>query len=538
MSYESRTIAEADTSGYERAAAALVGLGILSMVIGWTTLLQWTGTDGTILGVSLFDLFGGTFALSGLGVLALGLASRFGTLDTTPDDSAGVVTGGFFGVVGAVAGGTFAAQTLGFGVVGWLPVALAAGFATAAMTVVPREDVGSTLPAGGLALLVGLLVLGGVLTPEWEWAPDGFSAELAGTVAVPLLAIFVGLIVAWAAAKAHEGFGTRGRQTGAHMLIGMNAFGMLAILLLVIMFVVVRGAGKMTQGIQVGLFTGPVFWFRMPGLGEYVILEAPGLWFHWPFAMNGFTLSNQMNGVFPSIVGTFWVVLGAVLFAVPLGVGAAVFLTEYAEQGGFTSAVEVATNGLWSTPSIVYGLFGYAFLVPRLGNNTSLLAGQLVLGFMLLPLVLITSREAIKTVPDEYRDASAALGVTRWETIKSVVLPAAMPGVITGVILGVGRIAGETAPLILVMAGGLRAPAPNVLGAFRFTASPPFVENPALLQSASALPYKLYASITSGVVGNDPGFGWATALILLLLVLSFYAVGIVSRIYFRRKLEQ
>ncbi|MDY6780262.1 MAG: ABC transporter permease subunit, partial [Halobacteria archaeon] len=158
------------------------------------------------------------------------------------------------------------------------------------------------------------------------------------------------------------------------------------------------------------------------------------------------------------------------------------------------------------------------------------------LGFMLLPLVLITSREAIKSVPDSYRDASAALGVSKWETVRSVVIPAAMPGVVTGVILGVGRIAGETAPLILVMAGGLRAPAPNVLGGFRFISSPPFVVNDNLLQPAQALPYKLYAIITAGVSAPE-WFGWATAFVLLLVVLSFYAVGIFSRRYFRRKLH-
>jgi phosphate transport system permease protein len=222
---------------------------------------------------------------------------------------------------------------------------------------------------------------------------------------------------------------------------------------------------------------------------------------------------------------------------VPLGVGAAVFLTEYAEQGRFTSIVEIATNALWSTPSIVFGLFGAAFLIPRLGGDESLMSGMLVLGFMLLPLVLITSREAIKSVPDEYRDASAALGVSQWETIKSVVVPAAMPGVITGVILGVGRIAGETAPLILVLGSTLNSTeAIDVLGGFQFTGQPPFVYNPTLLEAAAALPTQVWAVIAAGVSGS-PSMGWASALVLLMVVLSFYAVGIVARTYFRRKLD-
>jgi len=222
---------------------------------------------------------------------------------------------------------------------------------------------------------------------------------------------------------------------------------------------------------------------------------------------------------------------------VPLGVGAAVFLTEYAEQGRLTAVVEVATNALWSTPSIVFGLFGAAFLIPRLGGDESLLAGMLVLGFMLLPLVLITSREAVKAVPDEYRDASAALGVSRWETIKSVVLPASMPGVITGTILGVGRIAGETAPLILVLGSTLNATsAVKVLQGFRFTAGPPFVVNDQLLTASASLPTQVWAVIAAGVSGS-PQMGWASAFVLLLVVLSFYTVGIVARTYFRRKLN-
>jgi phosphate transport system permease protein len=248
-------------------------------------------------------------------------------------------------------------------------------------------------------------------------------------------------------------------------------------------------------------------------------------------------LGAEPGGIFPAVVGTIWLVVGATTFTVPLGVGAAVFLTEYAEQGRFTNLVEVATNALWSTPSIVFGLFGAAFLIPRLGGDESLLAGMLVLGFMLLPLVLITSREAIKSVPEEYRDASAALGVDRWTTIRSVVIPAAMPGIITGVILGVGRIAGETAPLILVLGSTLNSTeSVDVIGGFRFVAEPPFVVNDALTAASASLPTQVWAVIAAGVSGS-PSMGWASAFVLLMVVLSFYAVGIVARTFFRRKLN-
>nr|WP_233739978.1 phosphate ABC transporter permease PstA [Halovenus carboxidivorans] len=262
----------------------------------------------------------------------------------------------------------------------------------------------------------------------------------------------------------------------------------------------------------------------------------------WPFITNPSQGLGIQPGVMPAMFGTIWIVIGAVTFAVPLAVGSAVFLTEYAEDSIFTRAVDIATNGLWSTPSIVFGLFGLAFIVPRFGNTPSILAAQLVLGFMLLPLVLITSREAMKSVPDEYRDASAALGVSKWQTIRSVVVPASMPGVITGVILGVGRIAGETAPLLLVLNGpAFPNSGPKVLSSFlvRIGADPPFihVSNPALMERASALPYQLYAVITAGV-GAEQSFGWGTALVLLGVVLGFFLLSIATRRYFRRKLHQ
>jgi phosphate transport system permease protein len=259
---------------------------------------------------------------------------------------------------------------------------------------------------------------------------------------------------------------------------------------------------------------------------------------YWPFIqVPQIPLGPDPGGILPAVVGTVWLVVGAGTFAVPLGIGAAIFLTEYAEQGKFTALVEIATNALWSTPSIVFGLFGAAFLIPRIGGDRSLLSGMLVLGFMLLPLVLITSREAIKSVPDEYRDASAALGVSQWKTIRSVVLPAAMPGVITGVILGIGRIAGETAPLILVLGSTINSTkAIDVLGGFRFVDHAPFIINDALATDASALPTQIWGIIAAGV-GGPVEEGWGTAFILLLVVLSFYAIGIFSRTYFRRKLK-
>ncbi|TQR22560.1 hypothetical protein C9J85_10905 [Haloferax sp. wsp5] len=135
----------------------------------------------------------------------------------------------------------------------------------------------------------------------------------------------------------------------------------------------------------------------------------------WPMVMQASSRSGPSPAFLPAIVGTVWLVVGATLFAVPLGVGAAVFLTEYAERA-FTALVEIATNALWSTPSIVFGLFGAAFLIPRLGGDESLLAGMLVLGFSSAAGAYHLAGVDL-AVPDEYRDASAALGVTQWQTV-------------------------------------------------------------------------------------------------------------------------
>lgn len=519
MSYRTNTqLIDSNSSFIERAGTALIGVAFLSFIFSLLVLGEIINNEA-IPGIHIFDLFGVVLLAMGVGVIGLGLISRSGYVWTAPSGSAGIVAGAVFGLVGFVVVGLVASQTFGlndpFGL-GWFVPALAGGIIAGFGTVAPREDIGSTVPAGVSALFAGGIILTGIIGSGWAWSPHGIEAVFDASIVVPFIGILTSLTVGWTAAKASNGFGSRGRQAGAFMFITLVVGVMLTILIALLTYIAVRGFPGLVRGIEIG----------------------PGLRFEWPFVMHGVSLTNDINGVLPAIVGTVWLVIGAITVAVPIGVGAAIFLTEYAEQGIFTAVVETATNGLWSTPSIVYGLFGLAFLVPRFGNQNSLLAGQLVLGFMLLPLVVITSREALKGVPDEYRDASAALGVNQWQTIRSVVLPAALPGVITGLILGVGRIAGETAPLLLVMAG---SPTPqsavDVLGSFQFTVHPPFITNDALLQATSALPYQLYALIAAGLGEGTKINQWSAALVLLLVVLSFYAVGIASRAYFRRKLH-
>ena len=530
-------LVEDETTEADATAALAIGVSATLFALAVAAMFGRITLTGTLAGVQTVTLLGGLLTVLGLTVIALGAGSRFGYVESTPDPSAGLIAGVGAAVPWALIGGSVASETLGLGTGGGVVGAVVVGGVALAATVLPREDVGSTAPLGALLAVTGLVFSTGVIGPTWVWEL-GWEQQAAITAdfLIPVATLFTTLYGGWASAKAYGGFGARGRHMGAYVLVYLNALSIVAFLFILVAYVVVQGVPGLLTGFELGLGTGP----ETTLFGVSVALPVS-----IPFVMNGVALLNDFQGVLPAIVGTFWLVIGAVLLAVPLGVGAAVFLTEYAERGRFTQVVEVATNGLWSTPSIVFGLFGFAFLIPRFGNGKSLLSGMITLGFMLLPLVVITSREAMLSVPDEYRDASAALGVSKWQTIRSVVLPAALPGVVTGVILGVGRIAGETAPILLTMAGGTFVPGSqtvDVIGSFQFTSAPPFVANPALLEATSALPYQLFALITAGVglgsnVSDPNAFRWATALVLLIVVLSFYAIGIVTRYYFRRRLK-
>lgn len=533
MSYVEKTrVAFVTRSTEYLLSSTALWMAFAAFLASWATVFQWLDETTMYMGFELFTLLGGSLIFLATVLVTVGLGSRFGFLDTNPSDTAGAPVAAVFGVLWAAVGGLIASHWLGAGSLVTPVTSFLFGVVAAGSSLIPREDIGSTIPVAGLLGLAGSFVAAGVIDVGWVWRPWWTSAVFPGTEIVPVIVASGALVGSWSAAKAKEGFGARGRESGVFYLVRMGVFGMLSVLGLLIAFIVINGLDILLTGASLtgGELTLPFVDVALPFVEIPFITNVTG------------GLFVEIPGVLPAIMGTLWLVLGAMVFAVPLGVGAAVFLTEYAEQGRFTGLVEVATNGLWSTPSIVFGLFGLAFLIPRISGGNSILVGQLVLGFMLLPLVLITSRESIKAVPDEYRDASAALGVTEWETIRSVVIPAAMPGVITGIIIGVGRIAGETAPLLLVF-GGPPYPStnPNVLGSFEFIAEPPFVTNEALLSPASALPYQLYSSITAGVFPKDiftnTEFGWGTALALLLVVLGLYGIGVGSRIYFRRKLH-
>jgi phosphate transport system permease protein len=179
---------------------------------------------------------------------------------------------------------------------------------------------------------------------------------------------------------------------------------------------------------------------------------------NWEFLTTFPEAMGREGGIFPTIIGSLYLTAVSLLIAAPVGIGAAIYLTEYTKEGPATKIIRFATETLAGVPSIIFGLFGFAFLVTFLHLGFSILSGSITLALMLLPTIIRTSEEAIKAVPDSYREGSFALGATKWTTIAKVVIPAALPGIVTGLVLGVGRAIGETAAVWLTVGGALRLP--------------------------------------------------------------------------------
>lgn len=225
------------------------------------------------------------------------------------------------------------------------------------------------------------------------------------------------------------------------------------------------------------------------------------------------------GGIMPALLGTVLLTFGTALVSFPLAIAAAIYLAEYAGDNRLTRWVRLAIVNLAGIPSIVYGLFGLGAFVLFLNLGTSILAGSLTLGLMTLPVVISTAEEAILAVPREFRTVSLSLGATRWQTIRHQVLPHALPGIITGIILGLGRAAGETAPILFTVA------------AFYLPELPKSV-----FDQTMALPYHLYV-IATQVPGMPLSLQYGTALMLLLVVLSLTLVASVLRSNMRRRRE-
>ncbi len=227
------------------------------------------------------------------------------------------------------------------------------------------------------------------------------------------------------------------------------------------------------------------------------------------------------GGIFPAIVGTFYLMIGSSVISIPIGVATAIYLSEYAQKPKLIKIIRLGINNLAGVPSVVFGLFGLSLFVVFLDFGTSILAGSLTLGVLNMPVIIRSTEEALNVVPSTYREASLSLGATGWQTIYRIVLPNALPGILTGIMLSLGRAAGETAPIMFTAA------------AFYTPDLPVSVFNEVM-----ALPYHIYIMATAGThIQETRHIQYGTAIVLIMLVLMLNSVGLYLRHRFRKKLH-
>ena len=253
------------------------------------------------------------------------------------------------------------------------------------------------------------------------------------------------------------------------------------------------------------------------GIILYIIIHGISA-ISWDFITKPPTDSMTKGGIMPAILGTIYLTVGAISIGLPLGVASAIYLTEYAKQGRMIRLIRVGINCLAGVPSVVFGLFGLAFFVILFKLGSSILAGSLTLGFLILPTIIGASEEALKSVPKTFREASLALGVSKWQTIFRIVLPNALPGILTGSILGIGRAAGETAPIMFTAAAFFTSKLPG-----------------SVFDEVMALPYHIYVLATAGTnIEETRPIQYGTVLVLVTLVLGINMIAIIIRAYMRR----
>jgi phosphate transport system permease protein len=265
------------------------------------------------------------------------------------------------------------------------------------------------------------------------------------------------------------------------------------------------------------LFLATLFIVIPVGLIVVIIIQKGLPAINWQFLSDMPRQGMRAGGIFPAIIGTIYLVVGAIVFALPIGLLAAIYLSEYSKDNFLNRLIKLAIVNLAGVPSVVYGLFGLALFVIFFKFGASILSGSLTLGIMILPIIITASREAMESVPDSFREVSLSLGASKWQTIRYIVLPNAIPGVLTGTILGLGRAAGETAPILFTVAAFYLPQLPN-----------------SIFDQAMALPYHLYV-ISTQVPNVDEKMRYGTALVLLALVLFMNLVAIIIRYKFRKK---
>lgn len=277
------------------------------------------------------------------------------------------------------------------------------------------------------------------------------------------------------------------KQSIAFFLFSFFGYSVIAILLLILGFITIRGINVISPDFLLG------------------------------YPEEGMT----KGGIFPAIVGTICLVVGSMLFAIPVGLMSGIYISEYAGNNWLVKFIRIMTNTLSGVPSIVFGLFGMTLFVNTLEFGDSILAGSLTLGLLVLPVIIRTTEEAMRAIPDSFRQGSLSLGASRLQTIHRVTLPMALPNVITGVILSVGRVSGETAPILFTAAAYFLPRLPH-----------------SVHDQVMALPYHLYVVSTSGTnIEASSSIAYGTALVLIFIVLFINIIANILRSYFGKKVK-
>ena len=280
---------------------------------------------------------------------------------------------------------------------------------------------------------------------------------------------------------------------------------------------------KITQAFAFNLFRlmSLILVLILVAILSFIVVRGIGV-ISWDFITKMPEEGMTKGGIKPAIIGTLYLVAGSMLFAFPLGMLSGIYINEYAPENLFKRFIKLMTNNLAGIPSIVFGLFGMSLFVNTLGFGDSIIAGSLTLGLLALPVIIRVTEEALKSIDKYHREASYALGATKLQTIRRVVLPMAMPNIITGLILSIGRVSGETAPILFTVAAYFLPKLPT-----------------SMYDQVMALPYHLYVLSTSGTnMEESRAMAYGTALILILIVLILNLIANATRRFLNKKVKQ
>lgn len=274
---------------------------------------------------------------------------------------------------------------------------------------------------------------------------------------------------------------------------------------------------KLREGLAIGLIYLTSFFsvILLVAIIGYVLARGLSM-VSWSFLTTVSSVLRGTVGIAGNIVNTLYIVILTLMIAVPIGIGSAIWLTEYAGHGRFVRLIEFTTETLAGIPSVIFGLFGMVFFGTTLGFGYSLLTGALTLSLMILPLITRNTQEALKSVPDSYRTGAIGMGATQWYMIRTILIPSAMPGIITGVILSIGRIVGESAALLLTAGSGYLLPKPGA----------GYLYN--IMESGGTLAVQLYLSVAKA--GYDAAFGIAAVLLCIVLILNLIIKMLIGKL--------